>query len=263
MNDQQPKTPQPVEIRLLLALKGRSEDLFQLVLDPAMEVLRNLLKNPQLTEEHLLILLKRRDLNDGLLKGIAEWRRGKLSHRLQLALVRNPATPTATFLNLLPQLFLFELLELCSLPGTTPEQRLAAERQVILRLPGEELGNKLSLARRSPYPILQALVREGEPRVIQVCLDNPHLKEAALLQFLRSGKADAESISQIARHPRWQQRQQLRQTILKNPRTPAVWYTLWLPRTRSGELRNLAAQRTLLPGQHKLVTEELKKRGLG
>lgn len=212
--------------RLLRALQAAGDELFQLVRDPEPAVLLNLLKNPHLGEVHLLALLKRRDLGEDLLKAIDQRTREKASHRLQLALARNPATPAQMVLGLLPHLYLFELLDLYTLPGTTPDQRLAAERQIMLRLPGEELGYKLTLARRAGGTILQALVRDGEPRLIQACLENPRLKEVALLQFLRSGKATAESISLIARHPRWQQRQQLRLAILKCPRTPAIWYTL-------------------------------------
>ncbi|PNU20898.1 hypothetical protein C2E25_04725 [Geothermobacter hydrogeniphilus] len=250
-------------IRLLCALRADGDELFQLVRDSDPEVLLNLLKNPGVGEEHLLVLLKRRDLPEGLLKAIDQRTREKAGHRLQLALARNPNTPAATVLRLLPHLYLFELLDLCTLPGPTPDQRLAAERQIILRLPGEELGNKLSLARRATSTILQALIRDGDPRLVQACLDNPRLKEVALLQFLRSGKANAESISQIARHPRWQQRRQLRLAILKCPKTPAVWYTLWLPRLKSGDLRALAAQRNLPVRQKELLKAEMKKRGLG
>ena len=48
--------------KLRAALTGSSEDLFQLVLDQDPAVLRNLLKNPQLNDRHLLVLLRRRDL---------------------------------------------------------------------------------------------------------------------------------------------------------------------------------------------------------
>lgn len=248
--------------RLLRALQASREDLFQLILDPAFQVLRNLLKNPHLTEEHLLALLKRRDLNEDLLKAIYNKTKESISHRMQLALVQNPSTPTPIVLSLMPHLYLFELLDLCKMSGTTPDQRVAAERQIILRLPNVQRGNKLTLARRASGPILTELVREGDVLVLQACLDNPLLKEVALIQLMRTGKATPESISMIARHPRWQNRPHLRMAILKHPRTPNIWYTLWGPRLKPGELKELSASTRIGQQQRQELIQIMKKRGL-
>lgn len=247
--------------RLRQALTASEEQLFGLVGDPSMAVLANLLKNPTLGEEHLLALLKRRDLSEDLLKSVHRHPLTGSSHRVKLELVKNPQTPAPVALTLLPHLFLFELLDLCLLPGTTPDQRYAAERQLIQRLPTTELGQKLTLARRSGGAILEALVTAGDKPVLEIALDSPRLRELALLKFLRSGRATAETISLIARHPRWSQRKSLQQAILKHRRTPAIWYTLWLPRLKAGELRALMQGRTLGMNQKKLVEAELAKRG--
>lgn len=246
--------------RLRRALTAGAEELFQVLLDPSPEVLRNLLKNPHLAEEHLLALLKRRDLSEEFLKAVHQREGAEASHRLKVALVRNPATPAQLALTLLPHLYLFELLELCILPGTTPDQRLAAERQIILRLPTIELGNKLTMARRAPSGILDALLREGEPTAVAVCLDNPRLKELAVLQMLRSGRATPETISMVARHPRWGQRVNLRQSILRHRKTPLIWFLQWLPRLKGSELKSLSAAKNLTPQQRKLVAAEWQKR---
>lgn len=165
------------------------------------------------------------------------------------------------FLALLPHLYLFELLDLCILPGTTPDQRLAAERVIQQRLPALELGNKLALARRAPPGILAALLRGGDARCVETCLNNPHLQEAAILQFLSRPAATPETISMVARHSRWQQRPNLRQAILNNPRTPVVWFTLWLPTLRTPDLNRLLAGRRLTAAQKRSVTAELRGRG--
>lgn len=114
--------------RLHRALTAQSEELFQVLLDPEMQVLRSALKNPGLNEDHLLTLLKRRDLSEELLKAIYQLETFKGSHRLLLALVKNPGTPGPITLALLPHLHLFELVDLCMIPGVTPDQKFAAER---------------------------------------------------------------------------------------------------------------------------------------
>ncbi len=248
--------------RLLRALQAGPEELSGLLHDPDPRVVRNLLKNPRLNEDHLLVLLKRRDLGEDLLKALYQRFREGASHRLILAMARNPDLPAPIALGLLPHLYLFELLDICLLPGMTPDQRLAAERQILRRLPEIPLGQKITLARRGTNPILAALIKEGHPQVVGPCLDNPRLKEVALLQFLRTGAATAETISQIARHPRWQHRPNLKMAILKHPRTPVVWYVCWLPTLKNGDLRALAGQRNLPGRQSGLIRNELKKRGL-
>ena len=247
--------------RLHLALTAGTGELFDVLQDPSPEVLRATLRNPQLSEEHLLALLKRRDLPEDLLKGIYQLERTAGSHRLKLALAQNPGTPGPVVLAILPHLHLFELLNLCILPGTTPDQRYAAERQIVQRLPTTELGNKLTLGRRGPATLLAELLKGGEPMLVEACLASPQLKEAALLQFLNGPRADAETISMIARHPRWKTRPNLRLAILKNRRTPSVWFTLFLPQLPKTELSALTVSPRLDARQKQMVAEELKKRG--
>lgn len=249
--------------RLYRALTAAGEELFQVLLDPDMQVVRSVLKNQHLNEDHLLALLKRRDLTEDLLKAIYQMELARKSHRLQLALVKNPVTPGQVALALLPLLHLFELVDLCLLPGVTPDQKFAAERAILQRLPTTELGNKMTLARRATTTVVGEILKEGEPRLVEICLNSPRLREVSILQFINSAGASAETISMIARHPKWKLRPNLRLAILKNRRTPAVWFLLFLPQLRTPDVRNLLLSRRLKPEQKKLVQDELKKRGAG
>jgi hypothetical protein len=242
------------------ALTAAGDELLALLEQAPLEVVKVALKNPSLGESHLLMLLKRPDLGEEHLKGICKLTITASSHPLKLAIAKHPSTPAPQLLSLLPHLYLFELLNLCSLPGITPDQKLAAERAIIQRLPVTPLGNKLTLARRGTALVLETLLKEGDPRVVEPCLSNPRLKEGAVYQFLRSSAATAETISLVARSPRWQSRPNLREAILTNPRTPLVWFTLWLPTLGKGELKRLAASTRLTPQQKKLVEERLAHR---
>ncbi len=247
--------------RLHHALTASSEELFQVVADPAPEVLRAGLKNPRLNEDHLLAMLNRVDLGEDLLKAVYQYEQQHQSRNLKKALVRNPGTPGPIVLSLLPHLYLFELVDLCFKPGVTPDQKIAAERTIIQRLPQIELGNKITLARRATADVSGAILKEGDPRLIEACLNNPRLKEVAILQFINSSKAKADTLSVIARHPKWKNRPNLRMAMLKNRNTPGVWFTLYLPHLRTGDLSTLLASKRLNPNQKKLVQEELRKRG--
>lgn len=247
--------------RLHRALTAGTEELYLVMEDRSMEVLQTALKNPLLNEEHLLALLKRRDLTGDFLTTVYRDDRAAASHRLKVALVHTPQTPGAVVLALLPHLYLFELLAVCFLPGASPDQRLAAERAIIQRLPTTPLGNKLTLARRATAAVVEVILKEGDSRLIEACLDNPRLREAAVFQFLGSASATAETISMVARHSRWKGRPNLLLALLKNPKTPAVWFNLHLSRLSVADINGLLASRRLNPSQKRLVTEELKRRG--
>lgn len=246
--------------RLHRALTAGGEELHQVLLDPSREVVRSALKNRHLGEEHLLALLKRRDLGEELLRSIYQLDITADSHRLRVALVQNPDTPGSMVLALLPRLHLFELVDLCYLPGVTPDQKFAAERAILQRLPTTELGNRMTVARRATAAVVGAILKEGDARLMEICLASPRLREVDILQFLNGPAATAETISLIARHPRWQLRPNLRLAILKHQRTPDVWYVQFLPGMRAPDVRNLLASKRLGARQKKLVEEELRRR---
>jgi hypothetical protein len=120
------------------------------------------------------------------------------------------------------------------------------------------LGNKLTLARRGTAAVVEALLREGIPQLVDACLENPHLKEGSVHQFIASAAATAETISMIARSSRWKGRPNIRLAILKNPRTPAIWFTLFLPGLPQGTLRDLLSIPRLTFPQKELVRQAVK-----
>lgn len=255
-----PKLDQQTVERLQRSLTASPEELFQLIQEHSPELLLAILKNPQLNDDHLRTLLERRDLTEATLKAVYQLDQVKRSRQLQICLVKNPNTPSAIVLNLLPNLHLFELVNLCYLPGVTPDQKFALERAITKRLPTTELGQRLTLARRATADIAAELLKSGEVPLVEICLNNPRLREVAILQFLNGATARANTISLVARHPKWQMRPNLRLAILRNNHTPRIWYTLFLPQMNTTQIRNLLTSHRLSPSQKKQIREELKKR---
>jgi len=247
--------------RLHRALTGSKEELFEALLDPSTEVIRAALRNPALDDNHLLALLGRRDLTEELLKTLAALDAVTGNHRLTVALVHNPGTPATISLPLLPHLYLFELVTITEFPGTTPDQRLAAERAIIQRLPTTPLGNRITLARRATAPVLDALMKEGDVRVVEVCLANPRLKEASVFQLVSSSRTLAEAIAAVARHHRWGNRPNLKTAMLRNPNTPSPVFISLLAGAPAMELRNLASSGRFGQERKRLIQEELRRRG--
>jgi len=239
---------------LLEALTADKERLFAVIQSSREEVLLAALRNPSLDPQHLLTLLKRRGLG-AVITAMYACKPLVEASSVKFATVAHPDTPPHIAQTLLPLLYIFDLLKLCLIPGVSADIRLAAERKIVQQIPTQPLGNKLTLARRGTAAILEALLREGAHNVIELCLDNPHLKEGSLHQFLVSAHATAENVSLVARNSRWKSRPNIRLAILKNPRTPLIWYTMFLPGLPAATLRDLLASPRLTFAQKELVRQ--------
>jgi len=239
---------------LLEALTADKDRLFSVVQDRREEVLLAALRNPSFDQHHLLTLLKRRELGS-VISALHANKRHIEAYAVKYALVAHPDTPPHIAQTLLPLLYLFDLLKLCHIPGVSADIRLAAERKIVQQIPTQPLGNKLTLARRGTSAVLDGLLREGVPVVLDACLANPHLKEGSLHQFLTSSYATAEAVSMVARSSRWKSRPNIRLAILKNPRTPLIWFTTLLPELSAATLRDLLASPRLTSAQKDLVRQ--------
>lgn len=236
----------------LEAVRADNEQLFSLMQSDREDILRAVLRNPALDHKHLLVLLKRRNIGS-VIPAIYASKRHIEMGAVKFALVTHPETPPHIVQTLIPLLSIFDLLKLCLMPGVSADIHAAAERKIAQQIPTQPLGNKLTLARRGTAAILDALLRDGIQSVIEVCLDNPHLKEGSLHQFLTSVHATAENVSMVARNSRWKHRPNIRLAILKNSRTPLIWYTVFLPELPATTVRELLACPRLTPAQKELL----------
>jgi hypothetical protein len=246
---------------LLRALSADADELSGMLPSADPDLMRSALKNPHLGEAHLLAILRRHSLPEGILRAISRVPQVAGSRRIKIALAGHHATPAPLLAQILGQLHLLELAEVLRFPGASPDHKAAAQQAILKRLPDTELGTKITLARRGTGAVLEALLAEGEPRLADAVLCNPALTEPNLLAFLRSPAASAESISALARHPRWGVRPKLRLAALKNRKTPAIWFTLFLPALGTDEVLRLLGSKVLAPRQLEAVQEELAKRG--
>lgn len=239
---------------LLEALTADKDRLFALIQSGSEEVLLAALRNPALDHQHLLALLKRRGI-EPLIGAIYGGKRLMEAYAVKFALAAHPDTPPHIAQKLLQLLYIFDLLKLCLIPGVSSDVRMAAERRIIQQIPTQPLGNKLALARRGTSAILEALLGEGVLNVVGICLDNSHLKEGALHKFLASSLATAEAVSLVARNSRWKNRPNIRLAILKNPRTPLIWFTVFLPGLPATTVRDLLASPRLTFAQKELLRQ--------
>jgi hypothetical protein len=243
--------------RLHHALTAGKDELFHILQEQPVEVRLAALRNPALDEHHLLVLLKQRGLPEEIFRTIYAAKRLIESGPIKFALVCNPETPAHIAATLLTQLNIFDLMKICLIPGISPDHRMAAERSIIQRLSSQPLGNKMTLARRGTSAVVESLLREGVPPLVEACLENPHLKEGSVHQFITASTSTAETISMVARSGRWKGRPNIRLAILKNPRTPAIWFTIFLPGLPQSTIKDLLSVPRLTFAQKELLRQAL------
>lgn len=240
----------------------RSERLRRLIeqTSTSAEALTALLEDPELDESHLCLLLERKELPGHWLERIAANKAWTRSYRVRLCLARHPHTPKRIASGLLRQLHLFDLVKISLLPWASAEIRRLAEELVLVRLPQLPLGVKLTLARRSPARVAGALLREGQPRVVALSLDNPLLTESQILKVLAGSQSPDGVVTTIARHPRWSHRRTVRLALIRNAFTPLGAVLSFLPELTASDLREMAGLAGISENLRKYIRHEISRR---
>jgi hypothetical protein len=112
---------------------ARTQDRFlldRLLRDRNVDVIRNLLQNPRLTERDILVVAAMRPTRPEILQAIAEHTRWSSRYRVRKALACNPHTPSAIALNLLSTLMVQDLRFLLGSGVLAAELQAEAERLV-------------------------------------------------------------------------------------------------------------------------------------
>lgn len=157
-------------------------------------------------------------------------------------LVRCRATPEPLALRLLAVgLYWADLLTIGVDSRLNPRLRRAAELQLLARLPGLAVGERISIARRAPPAVLNQLRHDPTPRVIAALLDNPRLVEGTLAPLVHSELTPAPVLELIAADRRWGVRYQVRLALARNPALPVGTALRLLPLLRKADLRGLAS----------------------
>ncbi|MBV9180199.1 MAG: hypothetical protein JO356_02720, partial [Acidobacteria bacterium] len=119
-----------------------------------------------LSEDQVLGLLHQSGLNAALLASIARTPMAAKSRKVSIALLRHQRLPRHLSIALLRRLFTFDLVKVALSPVIAPDLKRIAEEQILLRLESLPLGERISLARRSPPRVLEGLLADGDGRVL-------------------------------------------------------------------------------------------------
>ena len=249
------------EKRIELAAVEGAENISLYVHDPSPQVIRALLGNRHLTEEDVLIIVKRRNLPADILETIARDKRWAESYPVRLALARNPKSPLSVSLSCARYLRIFDLEEITRSHFIPLIFRHKIEMIIIERIPTMPLGNKKTLAKKAAGSVLLKLLRDGIPEVVQLCLNNPHMVEGHLYQVISREETAPEAILMIAEHPNWSNRPLIRSSLVRNAHTPLSLSVRFLQGMKLIDLRELYADPSLPVTIKPFVHRELWARG--
>jgi hypothetical protein len=238
------------------------EELVRLIHETAPDSLLPILENPALDETSLCLLLQRKDLQTDFLAEVLRRRNFLKNYQVKKLLAFHPHTPRTDGLRLLRDLYLMDLVQFAISPGVLPDLKRKAEDQVVAKLPQIALGQKITLARRSPARIAGALLADGQPAVVQAALSNPNLTEAQVLKVLAREKLPPAVVQSIAQDPKWSHYYNVRIALLRQPSTTLTTILAFLPELTVSDLRELVAPGILPQNLRHYLQAEITRRML-
>jgi hypothetical protein len=107
------------------------------------------------------------------------------------------------------------------------------------------LGERKSLARTHDRSLIQRVVRDPNPDVIRILLDNPSLTEEDVVRVCATRPNDPNVLQAVYHNRRWVVRYRPRNAILRNPDTQLDTALLLAPLLRKRELREASTSSEL------------------
>ena len=119
--------------RIALAMKGSREERSILIRDPNKLVAVSVLSSPKMTESEIESIAKMASISDEILRIIANTRAWMKRYGVVSALARNPKTPVAISMNLLPRLTDKDLRQISADRNVPEVLRITARQKIVLQ----------------------------------------------------------------------------------------------------------------------------------
>ncbi len=118
--------------KIRVAMKGSREERAVLIRDSNKVVAVSVLSSPKLTENEVEVFARMASVSDEILRIIAHTRAWVKNYQVVLGLVRNPKTPVAMSMNLLPRLIERDM-RMLSIDRNVPDPlRIAARQKIVI-----------------------------------------------------------------------------------------------------------------------------------
>jgi hypothetical protein len=251
----------PSDEELKRALTADEDGLRSLVYHPSPQVISRVLLNHNLTEDLALIVASRRNVQPKILESLYHSGKWKESYHIVFALCKNPKTPQKISLALVKTLRIFDLSDLAKNKLVPISVRIKAEAHIKEQILTMPLGIKISLARRASSNVLLKLIEDGMKEVVRVCLNNPLLTEGDISKIIHMKKIASHVIRQIAEHPKWANRYDIRRALIRHNHTPLSCVVTYLNKIKTTDLKELRKDPEVPSSTKPFLYRELLDRG--
>lgn len=187
------------------------------------------------------------ELSSDDVRALLRDREARRLHVVRRALAAHPRTPRAEAMSLVPTLYWRDLAWISADARAHPQVRRAADQEILRRLPGLAISERVELARISGPGTVAALRRSGEPPLVRALLRNRFTVEADVVYMGISGR-DPESLEAVALDPVWGLRIAVRAAVARNRFTPAGLAAELLAAIPLADLREICRERWRTPG---------------
>lgn len=250
-----------IDEKINAAMSAGAEELRELIRESHPQVISNAVLNRHFTEDLAVIVAKKKTTEPETLGFLAGDVRFKDSYPLKLAICKNPKTPLRVALSLLKFIRIFDLADISRDHFVTVQVRQKVEFMIAERIPSLPLGIKTALARRAGANVLMALLESGDARLTEVCLGSPILTEGLLYKIINKPTTRADTIRQIAEHPRWSLGYSVRFALMRNFHTPTACVVKFVTLLKTTDLRELYADGKIPSSVKPFIFSELSERG--
>jgi hypothetical protein len=167
-------------------------------------------------------------------------------HVVRRALAAHPRTPRAEAMSLVPTLYWRDLAWISSDARAHPQVRRAADSEILRRLPGLAISERVELARISGPGTIAQLRRSGELSIVCALLRNRFIVESDVVFMAIAGRVP-ESLSAIALDAAWGVRMAVRAAVARNRFTPVDLAEELLSAIPLADLREICGERWRAP----------------
>jgi len=179
-------------------------------------------------------------------------RRHKDDYRVQLNLVQHAKFPQGLALGILSKLFAVDLVRVIKNVKTNPFVRKKAELEFMQRYKRLALGEKISLLRLAPNPLLLALSEENHPQLLLVILQNPNCSEEVVLHFVNRGLERSQFYLALG-ETSWHRSPAIAEAVAHDPEAPVRNLLQIIPHLGLAGLQKLFSD----PATHQAVRDHI------
>ena len=121
------------------------------------------------------------------------------------------------------------------------------------------LGERKSIARRPPPELLAKVLADPHPDVVRNVLASARVTEDDVVRMVTRRPGTAETLAEVARHPRWCHRPRVRVALVLNPATPTDLAITMLSLLLRSDLMTVIESQALHPAVRSAARERLER----